>query len=137
MVQKNPRYMWQSFHVYASFTSDNLTYFSKLNPKSSYSQVQLHERWLLVLKEGHYEFLVMPFGFVHCFISGRGDYQIVIVGQESSLIIKPSKCYFGQVQIEYLGHIMYHKNALLLRVSCPICPNQVNGDWGCLGTLFL
>ena len=25
---------------------------------------------------------------------------------------------------------MYHKNALLLRVSCPICPNQVDGDWG-------
>ena len=85
--------MWQYFHVYASFTSDNLTYFSKLNPKSSYSQVQLHERWhskddFWYSKRGRGTMNILS-----CLLalsiapsSVEVDYQVPIVGQVSSLI---------------------------------------------------
>ncbi|KAL6313182.1 hypothetical protein AAG906_016770 [Vitis piasezkii] len=96
-------------------------FYSKLDLRSGYHQIRVHEddipKTAFRTHEGHYEFIVMPFGLTNApatFQSLMNDLfhhlahlQIVLqILSTNSLFAKESKCRFGVLQVEYLGHII-------------------------------
>ncbi|XP_037493403.1 uncharacterized protein LOC119370090 [Jatropha curcas] len=79
-------------------------FFSKLDLLSGCFQVGMHpadiEKTAFRTHHGHFEFLVMPFGLSN----SPSTFQALM--NENQLVLKRSKCVFGQSQISYLGHII-------------------------------
>ena len=63
--------------------------------------------------ECHYEFLVMPFGLTNTPPTFQDHVQhgdrVLKLLVENQLYVKPSKCFFGAQEVEYLGHIVSHE----------------------------
>lgn len=107
--------------------------FSKLDIHSGYHQIRVRPENVPKIAfrthEGHYEFLVTPFGlmnalspFLHRFVlvffddilvysNNLSDHlfhlqQVLKVLQSNQLYAKRSKCQFGVPEIAYLGHLI-------------------------------
>jgi hypothetical protein len=119
-------------------------FFNKLDLHSIYHQIRMKEAYIPKITfrnhEGHYEFLVMPFGlcnapstfqslmnhvfhpFIHHFVLvffddiliyiktwkyhlPRVDRVLHLISQHQ-LFLKQSKCAFGPLEVEYLGHLV-------------------------------
>lgn len=93
-------------------------YFSKLDFRSGYHQIRMDERVIEKIKfrshNGHYEFVVMPFGNTNVHLvysSSWADHLLHLkeafeVLKNNCLFVKMSKCQFGQIEVEYLGHVI-------------------------------
>ncbi|XP_070020484.1 uncharacterized mitochondrial protein AtMg00860-like [Nicotiana sylvestris] len=96
--------------------------YSKIDLRAGYHQIRMKEsdiyKTAFRTHLGHYEFKVMPSGFVLVFFDDILVYnpsmkshvmhlrQVLEVLQKEQLYDKLSKCAFGQNKVEYLGHII-------------------------------
>ncbi|XP_052299962.1 uncharacterized protein LOC127903656 [Citrus sinensis] len=137
-------------------------FFSKLDLRAGYHQIRVKEEDVSKIAfrthEGHYEFLVMPFGLTNApatFQSLMNDLfrpylrrtwedhlshlrQVLDILSTNSLFAKESKCQFGVLQVEYLGHIISEKGVAVdpVKIQTVIdwpTPTTTKGVRGFLG----
>jgi len=152
-------------------------FFSKLDLKSSYHQVQMREEGIPKMAfrtyEGHYQFLVMPFGLTNApstfqslmnevFRGCLRKYMLVFFDDiliysksweehlrhleavlkllEVNKLYANKKCFFAQIKIKYLGHMISKQGVVVnpqkIRsvVDWPV-PKNVKGVTGFLGLM--
>ncbi|XP_038998743.1 uncharacterized protein LOC120124050 [Hibiscus syriacus] len=104
----------------------------QIDLRSGYWQIRIKEedvhKTAFRTHQGHYEFKVMPFGltnapstfqdlindlfgaYLRSMIEHKNHLRVVLeILLKNSLYAKKSKCFFGQQQVEYLGHLISAK----------------------------
>ncbi|UYV80136.1 K02A2.6-like [Cordylochernes scorpioides] len=83
-------------------------FFSTLDVAWGYWQIEMDpqsiQKTAFVTNDGHYEFLVMPFGLKNAASTFQRIIQHILVQHE----IKIVEMYFGRTEVKYLGHIISH-----------------------------
>jgi hypothetical protein len=91
-------------------------FFSKLDLCLGYHQIHMKEanipKIAFCTHEGHYEFLMMPFGILISSKTWQAHVthmdQVFQLLVDHQLFLKWSKCAFGVSEVEFLGHIVSH-----------------------------
>ncbi|XP_038995777.1 uncharacterized protein LOC120120131 [Hibiscus syriacus] len=85
-------------------------FFSKIDLRSGYWQIRIKEedihKTAFRTHQGHYEFKVMPFGLTNAPATFQALMNDLFGAYLRKLYAKRSKCFFGQQQVEYLGHLI-------------------------------
>ncbi|GKB46923.1 putative reverse transcriptase domain-containing protein [Tanacetum coccineum] len=93
---------------------DFLEFFSKIDLRSGYHQLRVHEDDILKTafrtRYGHFEFTVMPFGLTNA-PATRGEHvehlRVVLeLLKKEKLYAKFSKCEFWLREVQFLGHVI-------------------------------
>ncbi|GJX06199.1 putative reverse transcriptase domain-containing protein [Tanacetum coccineum] len=93
-------------------------YFSKIDLRSSYHQLRVHEEDILKTtyrtRYGHFEFTVMPFGLTNAlaiFMDYKEEHEVHLklvleLLKKEKLYAKFSKCEFWLQKVHFLGHVV-------------------------------
>nr|GEV86552.1 hypothetical protein [Tanacetum cinerariifolium] len=120
--------------------------FTKLKLRAGYHQIRVHERDIYKTAfrthDGHYEFLVMPFGITNAPSTFQAAMHRLFLAYlrkfEHQFYVKRSKCVFGAATLEYLGHVISSRGVemdpkkitAVMEWSVPETQRQDDFKWG-------